>query len=221
VTALNRITNPESLIPRLTAIVDVDASARAGLRPLDVAKAFLQGGATFLQLRAKALGGGGFLDLAAAVVELASAGGARVVVNDRADIARLASAAGVHVGQDDLTPADVRSIVGTTAMVGLSTHTVEQVDRALEQPITYIAIGPVFGSVTKSTGYDRVGLVMVGEAAKRARSRSLPMVAIGGITLFTAASVIDAGAASVAVIGDLLTTGNPEARVREYLRALA
>ena len=79
---------------------------------------------------------------------------------------------------------------------------------------------PVFGSVTKSTGYDRVGLVMVGEAARRGRSRGLPIVAIGGITLFTAPSVIDAGAASVAVIGDLLTTGDPASRVREYLRAL-
>jgi thiamine-phosphate pyrophosphorylase len=214
------IPSPQFPIPRLNAIIDIDASTRAGWRPLDVAKAFLQGGATFLQLRGKAIGAGEFLDFAGAVVELATAGGATVVVNDRADVARLSAAAGVHVGQDDLPPADVRTIVGTSALVGLSTHTVEQVDRALAQPITYIAIGPVFGSVTKSTGYDRVGLVMVGEAAKRARSRGVPVVGIGGITLFTAPSVVDAGAASVAVIGDLLTTGNPEARVREYLRVL-
>ena len=208
------------MIQALNAIVDADASVRGGFRPIDVAKAFLAAGARFLQIRAKGIGGGEFLDLAAQVVELARPEGALVLVNDRADVARLARAAGVHVGQDDLSPLDVRTVVGDAATVGLSTHTVEQVDRALDQPVNYIAIGPVFGSVSKSTGYDRVGLVMVGEAAKRARTRGLPVVAIGGITLFTARSVIDAGAASVAVIGDLLTTGNPEARVREYLRAL-
>jgi thiamine-phosphate pyrophosphorylase len=144
-----------------------------------------------------------------------------VVVNDRADIARLARADGVHVGQDDLAPGDVRTLVGDRAMVGLSTHTVEQIDRAVEQPIDYVAIGPVFGSVTKATGYDRVGIVMVGEAAKRARARGLPLVAIGGITLVTAASVIEAGATSVAIVGDLLASGDPEARVRAYIKTLA
>jgi thiamine-phosphate pyrophosphorylase len=201
--------------------VDVDASRRAGWRPLDVAKAFLAGGARFLQLRAKSAGSAEFLDLAAAIVELGSPEGADLIVNDRADVARLSGAAGVHVGQNDLSPRDVRTVVGDRGAVGLSTHTVEQIGRALEQPVSYLAIGPVFGSVTKSTGYDRVGLVMVGEAARRARARSLPLVAIGGITLFTAPSVIDAGADAVAVVGDLLTTGNPEARVRDYLRALA
>lgn len=204
----------------LNAIVDVDASGRAGWAPLDVAKAFLAGGATFLQVRAKAMAGAQFLDLAAAIVEAATPAGATVVVNDRADIARLAGAAGVHVGQDDLPPHDVRSIVGEAAIVGVSTHTVEQIDRAVGWPISYVAIGPVFGSVTKSTGFDRVGLVMVGEAAKRAHAHGVSLVAIGGITLFTARSVIDAGADSVAVIGDLLSTADPEARVRDYLRAL-
>ena len=212
---------PQSPIPALNAIVDVDASVRAGWRPLDVAKAFLAGGARFLQLRAKSAGGAELLALAAAIVELALPEGADLIVNDRADVARLAGAAGVHVGQDDLSPHDVRMIIGDHASVGLSTHTVEQVGRALDQPVSYLAIGPVFGSVTKSTGYDRVGLVMVGEAARRARGRSVPLVAIGGITLLTARSVIDAGADAVAVVGDLLTTGNPEARVRDYLRALA
>ncbi len=208
-------------IPALHAILDVEASARAGLAPVDVAKGFFAGGATFVQVRAKSLGSAALLDLASAVVELGAAAGATVVVNDRADLARLSGAAGVHVGQDDLPPRDARAIVGGDAIVGLSTHTVEQIAAAVEQPVSYVAIGPVFGSVTKSTGYDRVGLVMVGEAARRARLRGLPLVAIGGITLFTAASVIDAGADSVAVIGDLLTTGNPEGRVRDYLRALA
>jgi thiamine-phosphate pyrophosphorylase len=214
------IPNPQSRIPNLCAIVDVEAAARAGWRPTDLTRAFLSGGARFLQLRAKSLPGGQFLDLASAAVELAHAAGATVVVNDRADVARLANADGVHVGQDDLSPLQVRTLVGGSALVGLSTHTIDQIDRAIGQPVSYVAIGPVFGSVTKSTGYDRVGLVMVGEAAKRARARGLPLVAIGGITLTTARQVIDAGAASVAVIGDLLATGDPETRTREFLRAL-
>jgi len=211
---------PASQIPNLCAIVDVDAAARAGWAPIDLVRAFLNGGARFLQLRAKSLPGGQFFDLASAASELAHAAGAMLVVNDRADVARLANADGVHVGQDDLSPLQVRTLVGQSALVGLSTHSVDQIDRALEQPVNYVAIGPVFGTVTKSTGYDRVGLVMVGEAAKRAHARSLPLVAIGGITLTTARQVIDAGAATVAVIGDLLATGDPETRTREFLRAL-
>ena len=205
----------------LCAIVDVEAAARAGWRPTDLTRAYLNGGATFLQLRAKSLPGGQFLDIASAAVELAHAAGATLVVNDRADVARLANADGVHVGQDDLSPHQVRTLVGASALVGLSTHTVDQIDRALEQPVSYLAIGPVFGSVTKSTGFDRVGLVMVSEAARRAHARGLPLVAIGGITLSTARQVVDAGASSVAVIGDLLATGDPEKRTREFLQALA
>jgi len=207
-------------LPALNAIVDVDVSARHGWTPLDVAKAFLAGGATFLQLRAKVLGGSAFLDLASAMTALARGAGAMVVVNDRADIARLADADGVHVGQDDLAQNDVRTIVGERAIVGLSTHTVQQIERAVGEPVGYLAIGPVFGSVTKSTGYDRVGLPMVAAAAARAHVRGLPLVAIGGITLDAAPPVIEAGADAVAVIGDLLSTGDPERRVRDYLRAL-
>jgi thiamine-phosphate pyrophosphorylase len=164
---------------------------------------------------------GPLLDLAAAIVELARAGGALVIVNDRADVAWLARADGVHVGQDDLSPSAVRMIAGVDTIVGLSTHTVDQVDRAIREPVSYVAIGPVFGTATKMTGYDRVGLEMVREAAVRAGARGLPLVAIGGITLENAPSVIDAGAASVAVIGDLLATRDPERRVREYVRMLA
>jgi len=217
----SRIPNPESRFPVLTAIVDVDAAARAGWRPIDLTRAFLDGGARFLQLRAKRLPAGEFLDLAAAMVELARARGARLIVNDRADIARLADAHGAHLGQDDLAAVAVRALLGREAIVGLSTHTVEQVDRAVAQPITYLAIGPVFGTATKATGYDAVGLEMVRSAAKRAAARGLPLVAIGGITLDTAASVVAAGAASVAVIGDLLASGDPEARTREYVLRLS
>lgn len=137
-------------------------------------------------------------------------------MNDRADIARLAAADGVHLGQDDLAPAAARVILGPSATIGLSTHTVSQLDAAATEPVDYIAIGPVFGTATKDTGYDAVGLEMVRRAATYGR----PVVAIGGITLDTAASVIAAGARSVAVIGDLLTSGDPTARVRAYVERL-
>ena len=207
-------------LARLCAIVDAEAAARAGWRPLDLARAFLAGGAQFLQLRAKVMSGAELLETAAALVTMAHGYGARVVVNDRADIARLAGADGVHVGQDDLPPAAVRAVAGEAAIVGLSTHTVEQVARAVSEPVTYLAIGPVFGTATKVTGHDRVGLETVGEAARRAAARGLPVVAIGGITLESAGSVIAAGAQSIAVIGDLLADGDPERRVREFLRRL-
>jgi len=207
-------------IPSLNAIVDVEAAGRCGRTPIDVARAFLNGGARFLQLRAKTLASGAFLDLAHAVADAARSAGATLVINDRADIARLARADGVHVGQEDLLPADVRAALGEAALVGLSTHTDDQLDAAVREPVDYVAVGPVFGSTTKATGYDAVGLALVGRAATRARTAGKPLVAIGGITLDNAASVLAAGAASVAVIGDLLVTGDPERRVREYLKAL-
>jgi len=204
----------------LNVIVDADAAARAGWTPLDLTRAFLDGGARFLQLRAKSMGGAQFAETATAVVELAHSAGAVAIVNDRADIAVLAGADGVHVGQDDLTPSAVRAIVGDTAIVGLSTHTAEQVERASVEPISYLAIGPVFGTRTKATGYDAIGLERVRDAAARARAFGLPLVAIGGITLENVRSVSDAGAASVAVISDLLAGGAPESRVRAFLQAL-
>jgi thiamine-phosphate pyrophosphorylase len=217
---LVRVPNPESRFPSLNAIVDVEAAAQAGWTPVDLARAFLDGGARFLQLRAKQVAGAAFLDTASAIVELARASGAIVLVNDRADIARLAGAAGVHVGQEDLTPRDVRTVVGDDAVVGLSTHTVEQLERALDEPITYVAIGPVFGTVTKHTGYEAIGLERVADASRRAAARGLPLVAIGGITLERAASVIEAGAASVAVIGGLLETADPEKQTRDFLNRI-
>jgi len=140
-------------------------------------------------------------------------------VNDRADLALMSGATGVHVGQDDLAPAAARRLLGPDRYVGYSTHTTAQVDAASIEPVTYIAIGPVFGTRTKATGYEPIGLALVSEAARA--SRGHPVVAIGGITLETAPAVIAAGASSVAVIADLLATGDPAARVRAFLGALA
>jgi thiamine-phosphate pyrophosphorylase len=182
-----------------------------------LASAFLDGGARFLQLRAKSLPGSSFLDAAVAVVELARNYGALVVINDRADIARLSGADGVHVGQQDLSPEAARRVFGAGAIVGRSTHTLAELEAAATEPVDYIAIGPVFGTVTKATGHDAVGLAMV----RRAAAYGWPVVAIGGITLDTAASVIAAGARSVAVISDLLSGGDPAARARAYVERLS
>ena len=205
---------------RLYAIVDVETCVRAGRAPADVAQAFLAGGARWVQLRAKAIGSGAFLDLASTILQDARAAGATLIINDRADIAALCGAPGLHVGQDDLTPVDARAVIGVEPILGLSTHTRDQWERALDEPISYIAIGPVFGTGTKATGYEAIGLEAVTRAAKAAASKGLPTVAIGGITLDNAAAVINAGAASVAVISDLVT-GDPEARCRLFVRALA
>jgi thiamine-phosphate pyrophosphorylase len=187
---------------------------------VDFATACLDGGARFLQVRAKQRDSGWFLDVTARIVERASAAGALVVVNDRADIARLSGAGGLHLGQDDLPVAAARSIVGPDVVIGLSTHTTEQLAAAIVAPAGYVAVGPVFETASKDTGYSAVGLEMVRDAALVAGRQRLPVVAIGGITLERAASVIAAGAGAVAVISDLLSTGDPAARVRDYLRRL-
>jgi thiamine-phosphate pyrophosphorylase len=211
--------HPATELPKLTAIVDVDVAERAGWSPLDLAHAFLDGGARLLQLRAKHLSSALFLPLADEIVQLGRAFAADVIINDRVDVARLSGAAGVHVGQDDLPPADARALLGEQAIVGFSTHSREQIASAVREPVTYVAVGPVFGTQTKDTGYGPVGLELVRHAVEQ--SGMLPVVAIGGITLETAASVLGAGAASIAVISDLLTGGNPSARVKAYLRDLA
>jgi thiamine-phosphate pyrophosphorylase len=202
-------------------VCDADVCARAGWTLPDFAAACIDGGATLLQVRAKHLPSRALLAAADTIVARAAAAGVTVIINDRADVARLSGAGGVHVGQDDLPPSDVRSIVGPEAVVGLSTHTPEQLAEALAEPVDYAAIGPVFTTSTKATGYDAVGLELVRKAADAAAARQLPLVAIGGITLDRAPAVIAAGAASIAVITDLLATNDPTARVRAYLDRLS
>jgi len=205
----------------LYVICDADACARAGWTLEDFASTCLDGGATLLQIRAKQESSSALLAQAEAIVRRAAGYGARIIVNDRADIARLAGAAGVHVGQDDLPPGAIRRIVGSDAVVGWSTHTPEQLVASRAEPISYLAIGPVFQTSTKDTGYDSVGLDRVRAAAEEAHRRPIPLVAIGGITLDRAQAVIDAGADSVAVITDLLVTNDPRTRVEAYLALLS
>jgi thiamine-phosphate pyrophosphorylase len=201
---------------RFYPIVDADICRGRGLDPRAVAAACFRAGASLLQLRFKSGSSASFLELATGVVLDGQPYGATVIVNDRADIARMSKAGGVHVGQEDLRPADVRAVSGPT-VVGLSTHTPEQVAEGLASGADYLAVGPIFGTATKETGYDARGLGLV----QRAAGRGKPIVGIGGMTLGRAPAVIAAGAASVAVITDLLIGGDPESRVRDYLRVLA
>ena len=204
------------ILPPLYAVLDADVAARFGWTIPDLARACLDGGARWLQVRGKHLTSAEFLSVATAVVELGQPHGAHVIVNDRADVARLAGAAGVHVGQDDLSPEDARRVAGERAIVGLSTHTRDQIANAAGSSADYIAVGPVFGTLTKDTGYEAVGLDLVGAAAATGR----PVVAIGGITLERAEAALAAGATSVAVISDLVSHGDPGARVRAFLDCL-
>ena len=169
-----------------------------------------------LQLRAKDDSSAILTDLADRIVAAAHARGAKVIINDRADIARLVQADGVHVGQTDLPIASVRSIVGPDAIVGLSTHDQCQIDEALAGDATYVAVGPVFSTATKATGYTARGLDLVRYAAGRGK----PIVAIGGITLERSADVVAAGASALAVISDQFTGNDPETRVRAFVERL-
>ena len=201
----------------LYPIIDTGVCSAAGQDPAAVADACLAGGARILQLRDKTGSSAAFLALADRLAQRVRSFDALLVVNDRADIARLSGARGVHVGQDDLDIADVRRIVGSAAVVGISTHDEAQIDAALETDATYLAVGPIFGTATKDTGYSARGLDLIRYAANRGK----PTVAIGGITLDRVQSVLEAGAAGLAVISDLLTTGHPEARTRDFITRLA
>jgi thiamine-phosphate pyrophosphorylase len=142
----------------------------------------------------------------------------RFIVNDRADIALLANAGGVHVGQEDLGVEEARAICGRDRWVGVSTHNFEQLAAADRTSADYIAFGPIFPTATKKNPDPVVGT----EILRRARKLTTkPLVAIGGITLERAAEVYRAGADSLAIIRDLICAPDPGARAREYLEVAA
>jgi thiamine-phosphate pyrophosphorylase len=145
--------------------------------------------------------------------------GCKLIMNDRADLALLAGFDGVHVGQGDLSPADLRAVIGPDRLIGVSTHTDEQVRIAHLSCADYIAIGPVFATGTKPDAEPVVGL----EGVRRARALTTkPLVAIGGITRANARSVIEAGADSVAVISALAGAAGDTARLaRELMEAVS
>jgi thiamine-phosphate pyrophosphorylase len=190
-------------LPKVYPITDVRLS---GLSHTEQLAALKEGGATLIQLREKQLAPSDFFQQALEAVALARSWGVRVIINDRADVALAVKADGVHVGQDDLPPEAVRKLLGNDAIVGYSTHNIEQVHYALSLPLDYLAIGPVFATKSKSDTEPVVGLEGVRLASRVAGN--LPIVAIGGITHENASEVIKAGASSVAVISALLNEPN-------------
>lgn len=188
-------------LPRLYPILDTESLARRNCEILTAAEAMLGGGATLLQLRHKGHFSRAMFDQTGQVAALCRKAGARFVMNDRADIALMLQA-GLHLGQDDLPPADARRLLGPEAMIGFSTHNEAQIAAGASEPVDYLAFGPVFSTRSKANPDPVAGL----EGLRKVRQLiSRPLVAIGGITRASAVEVLAAGATSVAVIGDLLT----------------
>lgn len=201
-------------LPRLYPITDARLS---GLSHAEQVKRLAAGGATFIQLREKHASPREFYAEALAAVDAARRLGVKLIINDRVDIALAVKADGVHIGQDDLPPAKARLLLGESAIIGCSTHTLEQAVEASSEPLDYVAIGPIFQTRTKENPDAVVGLDGLAEVRRRV---GLPLVAIGGITFERALSVIEAGADSLALIADIYRAGEVEGRVRAYLRAL-
>lgn len=203
----------------LYAIVDVGACAAAGLDVADTARAFAEAGAGLVQLRAKALDAGALLALADRLQHALAATGAALVVNDRVDVAA-AAGAGVHLGQHDLPAAEARRLLGPGAIIGRSTHTPVELARALEEPVSYVAFGPVFATTTKQNPDPVVGLDGLTAAVRAAHAVGRPIVAIGGLTLARAADIARTGADAMAVISDLVRGPEPPGeRARRFLSA--
>jgi thiamine-phosphate pyrophosphorylase len=191
------------------------ADVVAGRDALALVDAILAGGARFLQLRAKDLPTGELVALARTVQARAARAGAQLIVNDRADVARLIGAAGVHLGQDDLPPSAARAMLGAEAVIGWSTHDRGQVDAALRSgAIDYLAFGPFFATGSKRNPDPVQGVSEL--AAVRARC-ALPLVAIGGIGEDNIADVLGAGADAVAVIGAIAGAADAAAATRRLL----
>jgi thiamine-phosphate pyrophosphorylase len=200
-------------LPRLYPILDTGALERRGLALVETAAAMLEGGARALQIRHKGLWSPLVFTAAREVASLCRQSGATLIVNDRADIARLLGA-GLHVGQDDLAPADARAMLGEGPTIGYSSHNAAQLYDAAAEPVDYVALGPIFGTSSKQNPDPVVGL----EELRRCRALiGKPLVAIGGITRENARAVFEAGADAVAVIADLLPEGATAADVRQRI----
>lgn len=163
----------------------------------------VQGGATLIQLREKNYSPADFYYEMEAALRVAREIGVAIIINDRVDIALALNADGVHLGQDDLPPAAARRILGPRAIIGFSTHNLQQAQLASHLPVDYVAIGPIFATTTKSSSNPAVGL----ENLSRVRQAlgEMPLVAVGGITLENIDLVLNAGADAVAIISEIWT----------------
>jgi thiamine-phosphate pyrophosphorylase len=168
-------------------------------------------GATLIQLREKLDPPVKFFEQAESAVRVARDLGAKIIINDRLDIALAVKADGVHLGQEDLPPDAARRILGSNAIIGFSTHSLKQARLAAQMPVDYVAIGPIFSTTTKQSANAPLGLD--GLARVREALGAMPLVAIGGITSENIGAVIKAGADVVAVIGDIWALAK-DSRVR-------
>lgn len=204
-------------LPAFYPLLDTAILARRDFEIAAAAEAILEAGARILQFRHKAFFSREVFDQAARVRDLCRAANAQFVLNDRADFAMLLGSA-LHLGQDDLAPADARAILPSGAIIGFSTHNAEQLAAGDREPVDYLAIGPIFGTASKDNPDPVVGVEKLG--ALRGLT-SKPMVAIGGIALDRAQSVLAAGADSLAIIGDLypdpLTKASLRSRAAEWM----
>lgn len=202
------------VLPRLYVILD------AGLLTLpetSCARQLADAGVRLLQYRNKTASAGELQEASQKLSAELISRGVTFVVNDRADVAALAGASGVHVGQEDMGVGEARAVVGTSKLVGVSTHNRAQFEQALASSADYIAVGPIFPTSTKTNPDAVVGTELLRQVRPLTKK---PIVAIGGITLERAAEVVRAGADSVAVIGDILRSPNPGRRARQYLELL-
>jgi len=181
------------------------------------AQELVAAGVRLFQYRNKGASARELFESSKKLVSLLSSQRVSLVVNDRPDVAALAGANGVHVGQQDLGVEEARRVVGAEKLVGVSTHNLEQFERAAASSADYIAVGPIFATGTKSNPDPVVGT----EFVRRVRPLTdKPIVAIGGITLQRAPEIIESGADSVAVITDVLGAPEPGVRARQYIDLL-
>jgi thiamine-phosphate pyrophosphorylase len=200
---------------RLNAIVDPE---RANGRPLvDLTRMVVAGGATLIQLRDKHGATRQMIEQARAIKAALAGSGVALVVNDRVDVALIAGADGVHVGQEDMRAEDARWLLGPNAIIGLSIKTVALANAAPLEHLDYVGVGGVYATASKDNPDRPIGVDGLREivAAFRARRHSLPICGIAGIEAGNAAPVIEAGADGVAVISALSMKSDPEAAARE------
>ncbi len=202
-------------LPRFYPILDAGLLLRAGLSVESFARELREAGIRFLQYRDKDAADEVLLERAALLRRIFPPSDSRLILNDRVRLVLSAGYDGVHVGQEDLSPADARALLGPEVMVGVSTHGESQLVKAADSPVDYVAIGPVFATSSKQVPDPVVGL----EGVRAARALTdKPLVAIGGITRANCAAVIEAGADSVAVISDLIQS--PGKSVEEFFSRL-
>lgn len=195
----------------------IDNSIRPDLSNIEIAKRVLAGGAKIVQLRGKGFSSKELLEQAIEISALASEAGALFIVNDRADIALLSGADGVHLGQDDLPIGEARKILGRDKLIGISTHSIEQALKAEQEGTDYIGFGPVFGTKTKADAEEAKGIPALANVKRRV---SIPVIAIGGITLENLREVMEAGADGTAVISAIAKADNIEETTKRFVYAV-